>query len=304
MENNTFFDRVRKVNIVKLAILLVIVLVSVFVLRPMVMAPESYADSIRELDEKKDTVVALVGASTLASYLISAIPDDTATPIAEKLTDLSVILLFILSVIFAEKYLLPVFGGITCVILVPAICILFMLFEFDKRKHWMRQTAFKLIALAIALMTLIPAGILTSNTIEATFKTSIDESIEAALNSQEELKAMEEEEVKAEEQTNFFDAITNTAKNVVSNVMTSVENMIEKAKSILGYFVEAIAILLITDCVMPMIVLVLYIFIIKYIFGQNINISNFDEQKPFGRFRGKENGDLLLQTKGEEERKA
>ena len=63
-----------------------------------------YQNTIETLDEKKANVagmtVALVGASTL----ITCLPDDTGTPVAEQLMDLSDWLLLVLCVVFLEKY--------------------------------------------------------------------------------------------------------------------------------------------------------------------------------------------------------
>ena len=62
-----------------------------------------YHNTIETLDEKKANVagmtVALVGASTL----ITCLPDDTGTPVAEQLMDLSDWLLLVLCVVFVEK---------------------------------------------------------------------------------------------------------------------------------------------------------------------------------------------------------
>ena len=47
----------------------------------------SHGATIASLDEKTDTVLKLSGAAALASAAVSAIPGDTATPIAEELAD-------------------------------------------------------------------------------------------------------------------------------------------------------------------------------------------------------------------------
>ena len=88
-------------------------------------APETHAGTVASIDEKVDTVMKLTATATLASVGISAIPDDTATPIAEKLTDFTEYFLLILCVLYVEKYLLRVIGIGAFKVLIPLACALF-----------------------------------------------------------------------------------------------------------------------------------------------------------------------------------
>ena len=92
-------------TVICLALILFAVL-SFFPLAARVSAPERYTEYTESIDAKTDTVLKLMAASTVTSAGISAIPGDTATPIAEKLADFSEYFLLILCVLYAEKYLL------------------------------------------------------------------------------------------------------------------------------------------------------------------------------------------------------
>ncbi|MFR3451715.1 MAG: hypothetical protein ACLTSX_09255 [Collinsella sp.] len=59
---------------------------------------------IATIDEKIDNVLTLTAGSAGASALISAIPGDAGSPIAEKLMDLSTGFLIVLAALFLEKY--------------------------------------------------------------------------------------------------------------------------------------------------------------------------------------------------------
>ena len=63
-------------------------------------------------------------ASTAASAAITLLPGDAATPIAEKLADISGYFLLALCAIYLEKYLLTVTAYATFRLLVPAACLL------------------------------------------------------------------------------------------------------------------------------------------------------------------------------------
>lgn len=83
-----------------------------------------YQHTIASLDRKKSTVMELSAAAASASAIISLLPDDTMTPIADKMADLTIYFLIILSVIYLEKYLLPVLGYLDFGILIPIFFVL------------------------------------------------------------------------------------------------------------------------------------------------------------------------------------
>ena len=81
--NHDLFKR-----IIAVCLLILVGLLSCLVGAKHLSAPELYAGQIASLDEKAETVLTLTASSTLASVGISAIPGDTATPIANKLADI------------------------------------------------------------------------------------------------------------------------------------------------------------------------------------------------------------------------
>ena len=70
-------------------ILLIVALLSFFPIAKMASDPARYAKTIAALDEKKKTVMELTAASTASSAAITLIPGDVATPLADKLADIS-----------------------------------------------------------------------------------------------------------------------------------------------------------------------------------------------------------------------
>ena len=92
-----------------LAVLLVLAaFFSVFVVSKFAVSPQVHANTIAALEEKQSTVLELTAASTAASAAITLLPGDAATPIAEKLADLSSGFLVVLCAIYLEKYLLTI----------------------------------------------------------------------------------------------------------------------------------------------------------------------------------------------------
>ena len=119
-------------KILSIVLPIIIALFSIFVLAKPASTPSTYTKTIASLDEKKTTVMELTAASTAVSAAITLIPGDTGTPIAEKLVDLSTYFLVVLCAIYLEKYMLTLAGYGVFKVLIPAICILFIVNAFRK----------------------------------------------------------------------------------------------------------------------------------------------------------------------------
>ena len=244
--------------------LFVFAIISVFVLGPILSSAGIYEPLFESLDKKRNTVVALVASSSAASAVITLIPDDVGTPIAEQLAALSTGFTLILAVLLVEKYLLPLLGGLTSYFMLPIICILLIINVLDKRKQWLKNTIIKLIVLAIACSTLIPLSVYATNKIEETFETSINNTISVALESDDTLSVEEEKD------KSLWEKIT----GAVSGALDYVGKAVDIAKNVLGNYVEAIAVMLVTSCVIPIIVLLVYALIIRYVFRLDFSIRD------------------------------
>ena len=238
----------------KVVLPIILALISIFVVSKYAASPEFHSKTIASLDDKKTTVMELTAASTAASAAITLIPGDTATPIAEKLADLSTYFLLVLCAIYLEKYLVTITGYATFVILIPAACLLFSINVFwknDMCKYLIR----KLAVFGLAIVLVIPASVKVSDLIEKTYDSSIQATIESAKQTTEEI---DEEK---DEKKGFWASITDSASEAV-----------EKVENILNNFVEALAVLIVTSCVIPIIVLVFFVWLIKMVLGINVNL--------------------------------
>lgn len=91
------------VKILMIVVPLVIALLSIFVVSRYATSISFHAKTIEALDQKKDTVLQLTAVSTGASAAITLIPGDVATPIAEKLADLSTYFIIVLCAIYLRS---------------------------------------------------------------------------------------------------------------------------------------------------------------------------------------------------------
>ena len=121
------------------------------------------------------------------SSAITMIPGDVATPIAEKLADLSTYFLLVLSAIYLEKYLVTITGYAAFKVLVPLACIICAV-GIIMRSQLMKQIAAKLAVFGFAIVLVIPASVGISNLIESTYHSSIQSTIDMALETTEEIE--------------------------------------------------------------------------------------------------------------------
>ena len=290
------------------AVLLLVAILSITVVGKYASAPENHQKTIASLDEKKQTVMELTAASTVTSALITLLPGDTATPIAEKMADVSGYLLVVLCAIYLEKYLVTITGYVAFTYLIPIACglwILNLVFE----NATVRKLAAKLAVFGIAIFLVVPASVKISDLIGDTYQAQIEATIEDARNTQNILEnsgvADDDDDTNATETpgigttevpgtvtgnvqekesnnsgsvSNIFDwakdAISgakDSVANVVENVTISTEDLVQKVENSLNHFIEAVAVMIITSCVIPMLVLLLFFWMVKIVLDVDLS---------------------------------
>lgn len=268
-------------NIFTVIVLIGIALISMLWISKIASSIEFHEETIKHLDEKKLTVMELTAATAGSATAIAAIPSDATTPLANQIMDMSSYLIVVIGVIFLEKILLTLTGKLTFLIIIPIACLLYAIYIFVQ-KEVLRNLAIKLAIFGIVIFTIVPISVKLSDFIEENYGTSITQTIESA-------KALEsnEEEVKQEEQKeeNWWNKITSTVSNAVSNIGEGVNELIEKGKLILSNFIDAIAILIITTCVIPIMVLFVLTWVIKIIFDITIPVKTIKPNLP--KFKNK-----------------
>lgn len=171
----------------------------------------------------------------------------------------------------------------------------------------MLDTGVKFSILGIALMLMVPCGVKTSQMIEDIYGASIQETINNATDAAGEVVKtddviVEQNKTPSSNRNNtsskdsFADTLANiynsiqeiaasvkeSTANAVSNITDYVGNVPEKVITLLNKFIEATAVMIITSCVIPLLVVWLFFFVIKLLFG-----INFDYTKALDRLEYK-----------------
>ena len=251
----------RKMNVKKVTaviVLLVVMILSMTVVSKVASDPENHKKTIESLDEKKEDVLKLTATSAAASTALAAIPGDATTPVANKLADLTSYFLIILMVVFLEKYLVTLTGYAAFTILIPIACVL-LAAGICANKAVLKMLAAKIALFAAVIFLVIPFSMKVSSIIEDTYEISMEETVKGAEDLTDEIN----------ENT---DSEGNIIEKALSKIKDGVTGLLDKGEQILNQFIETIAVMLVTSCLIPILVLVFMLWFIKMLFGIQINV--------------------------------
>jgi len=225
--------------------------------------PATYSHTIEVLDKNRSTVLALSAASAGASAAVSALPSDICSPLAERLSEFTTWFLMILSIIYLEKYLLTIFGAAACYFLIPVGCGSLLVHCFFPSTA-LRSIGTKLLALGASLLLVIPTSIWVSDQINAIYSKSIEITIQSADAVSENLVG--EMSDGGEENTTVIDQ----AKAILDDLSGSVAGVVEQFRNVLNRFIEATAVMIVTTCLIPILVILFFAWVVKTLFNVQV----------------------------------
>lgn len=253
--------------VIAIAVLIIVTLVSIFGGARLATPAKGYAKTIESLDKKKNTVMTLTAAATASSVAVGAVPGDSTTPISEKLADVSSYFLIVLCAIFFEKYLLSITGFVSFSLLIPAACILGIIYLFAEKKMLLKLAA-KIAMLALMIAFVIPVSVKVADGIEETYSASIENTLNVAEKAAE---AGESDTTDTEKEEGFWSGIT-------SGISDGVSSAFAKFQNVLSNFMEAVAILIVTSCVIPIAVILFFIWMTRVFLGFNIEVPTLTKK--------------------------
>jgi len=267
-------------------------------------SPETYSGIIASLDKKAENVTALTAASATASGLITLVPGDGGSTIAEKLADISVDFAVVLAAIYLEKYLLTIFGMASFRILFPAgfvtLAGVFLTRQDSRWRHVWGQLAFKFLVFALAAAVVVPASVMVSDLVEQTYQDDIDAAKSVVSTSEATAGSTATDQGSAangsadgtestddSEQDSTGDhgngvldwlqnagsAISDAATDATNAVSSGTSELVESGKEALNRMVEALVVAIVTDCVIPILVFIFFVWLCKMILGIDVDLG-------------------------------
>lgn len=262
-------ERPLKEKAIIAAVLAAVALVSLIVFANIASNPETYTGIIGTLDEKKGNVMVLATTTTAASAAISTLPNDMGTPIAEKLVDFSSYFMVILAVIYLEKFLLTTLGFLGFGILIPVACALFAVAVFLRRGTLTRvnlqRLGTKLAAFGLALALVVPVSVWLTDNVDATFDESLAASNAAAQEATEQLE--ESAQAAPQEDQGLLGGIASAVQEGWNGLTQGAQQALDSLGDQLNTMIDTLAVMIVTSCLIPLLVLILFLQLAKIITG-------------------------------------
>ena len=246
---------------VKILSLLLAAALSFFVATAKLPESNFVQDSLESVEDSSNTVMQLSAATLSASLAISALPDDFATPLADSLADMNIYFVAILVVLFLEKILIRYGIKAAFAILIPLACLVGILFITTK-KNILKGLAVRLCVLGLAVAFVVPCSTHITNVVAADLTAYVNDTIEETEGGAGKLNdAMEGG---AEDKTIFekLSDLFQTAIHDISDLMLHFQNTIRRC-------MNSLAILILTNCLMPL----LTFFVLKWILKELFQIA-------------------------------
>ncbi|MCF0130618.1 MAG: hypothetical protein HUJ71_02770 [Pseudobutyrivibrio sp.] len=248
-------------NITKLVKILVCVLVmvtSMFVFASKAPDNRFVLESLESLEEDKDVVMAFSASTMSLSVLITTLPDDIATPLADIIAEFSKYCVFLLAVIFAEKLVVLEGFGIAFSYMIPAGCLLHIVGILTDISFF-KSLANKLLIIAISVVLVVPFSTHFVDTVGGEYLDYVYETLEEAEDGATKAKDIMESD---DEDQSILDKMSDALKNAmagVSDLVTYFKNLITKC-------INVIAILFVTTFVLPVVILFFFKWLITELF--------------------------------------
>ena len=246
-------------NVLLSALLLLIAAISFFVLAQKTSSNETFQTTITSIDEKTKNVLQLSASSALISTGISALPGDTASPIAGKLADFTGYFLLILTVLYTEKNLLTILGVAVFRFVIPIACALCIISLFSGSRM-LRRVSAKVAIFGLAVFIAIPLSLRVSDVVYENHR----EIVETAL---QESDQMSEESAQISNESG-----SNGVLSLLKKTGKTISGVLDQGAQIINRFVESIAVFIVTSCVIPILVLAFVLWLIKLLFGVKITL--------------------------------
>ena len=237
---------------IKILSLSLIAALSFFVASAKLPETDFVKDSLESVEASGNTVMRLSAATLSASLAISALPDDFATPLADSLADMNFYLVAILVALFLEKILIRYGINVAFTILIPLACFAGALFIVTRR-NLLKSLAIRLCVLASDLTVYV--------------NDTIEETEGGAGKLHEAMEGGAEDKTMFEKLSDLFQ----TAIRDISDLMLHFQNTIRKC-------MNSIAILILTNCLMPLLTFFVLRWILRELFQIAIPVPSVNER--------------------------
>lgn len=246
--------------------LIAVALLSFFVFAKFFSSDKVLKGTYDYLDTKKNQVIGINGAVIGTAMLVSALPGNIETAIVSALTGLQKPCFTVLAAVFAERHLAGIFSNISFACIIPLACIFGMISVWTNGPS-LKKLAIKLTIMGMVLSLTIPASVVLSKHVEKI--SSADEKIA-------EVQSMDDEAAESSDSTkdksgwsavlNKFADAADDVKDKLQDPKGALTEIQDKVKNWINGVIEALVIMIITSCVIPILVFIFLFWILRMLF--------------------------------------
>ena len=265
------FTEIHTEKLAKILLAVFIIVFSIFVLPNKVPESRFVQETLENLEESKMTVMEFSGATIAVSLAITALPDDFGSPLANTLTDMNKYFIFIFAVLFVEKLIVVQGMTLSFLYIIPFACGLYILSVLSGKAIF-KVFASKLMILGLAVVLVIPLSTHFTEKVCKDYLVYVDETISEANDGAEKVNGVM---ASGDGEASVFEKLTDAFKTAVqgiSDLLTYFENVLKKC-------VNSIAIMIVTTFVLPMIVLLLFRWLLKELFSLSLPAPRVNKEE-------------------------
>ena len=242
-------------NIPLVLAFMIIALISVAKITPRATDPTVHQHTIEMIDIQIDSVLKLTAGATGASAAISLLPDDQCTPIAQQFAELGKYFLIVLSALYLEKYLVTMLGYVSFGAIIPIACFVLCAGMISKKTK-AKIFAGKLVIVAFAVYFAIPLGVLASEKVYSNYAENIEQTIGIA------------------DRISIQDEDTSAVEKFISWIGDAAGTIVDYVTGLLSRFIEAIAVMIVTSCLIPILVVLAIVWLLKILFKVDLSFGD------------------------------
>lgn len=256
-------------------IIVFVIVFSVFVLSNKIPETKFIQNTIESLEDNSDVIMKFSGATLTTSLAISALPNDFATPYANTLADMNIFFIFISAIILIEKLIVIIGIKFSFQWIIPIACGIYL---FTRHFHntyneLLLRLASKLLILGLSIILVIPMSTHFTQNACNDYLAYVNNTIEETKNGADKINDVV---TNSDDNRSILDKLSDlldTATKGVSDLLTYFKNTITKC-------ISSIAVLFVTNFILPILILFIFKWILKEIFNLSINIPQIKIRLP------------------------
>ena len=129
----------------------------------------------------------------------------------------------------------------------------------------------KIFIFGLAIYAVIPVSVHVSKMIYSTYQESIDATIDEANDLADESEASKDDDKDSKKSKGSESSFIDKAKDAVNSVKNTLSVTANSVKNMVNKFIDGLAVLIVTTCLIPVLVIVFFIWLVKLVLGSAIS---------------------------------